>query len=256
MTTDVTEPPELLWHYTGFAAFNSIVTSRELWATHHAFMNDRKEFTDGLQIIEDYAIKTDHGSLGGVVRAQVTSPAFVACFSKNPDQLGLWSLYGEAGGVALGFRREVLLNRVRNFSPNGNPNELATELSEVIYSEERFRSTVAQVFRPNASVHDYRAMHLAASYKRRDWETEEEWRATVLMYMSTVETWCYRSTKLGLVPFVKIPLGAASEFAQVLAKVRVGPSPYNDERCQSVNLRLESAGLGLVEVDASGVEYR
>jgi hypothetical protein len=36
--------PETLWHYTSFAGFQGIITSKQIWATEYRFLNDLEEF--------------------------------------------------------------------------------------------------------------------------------------------------------------------------------------------------------------------
>jgi len=36
--------PSTLWHYTSYAGFQGIISSKKIWTTEYRFLNDREEF--------------------------------------------------------------------------------------------------------------------------------------------------------------------------------------------------------------------
>jgi Protein of unknown function (DUF2971) len=113
--------PEKLWHYTSVHGFQSIVTSKTIFATDTRFLNDRKEFIHAREIASEVVADTPElGSrlfpareyLGKAVDLAFNSAlrsdrlqVFVASFSAAEDQLSQWRGYSQgSSGVSLAFR--------------------------------------------------------------------------------------------------------------------------------------------------------
>lgn len=125
VTGAATRVPETLYHYTDAAGLLGIVTSRTVWATHYAYLNDASEFRYAVGVMEDVVeeasadaepdswkarfrhfisqgnIASDY-SVGSADDAE--EQQFVACFCEGGDGLSQWRGYGKSiGGCSLGF---------------------------------------------------------------------------------------------------------------------------------------------------------
>ena len=109
-----------VFHYTSSIGAIGIMESRRFRASSIRFLNDRKEFDLGLELVEgmvrdlrnDLFVGPDQKSFVKEVLAEVKSTLqrsqlFVLCASKNGDSLSQWRGYGkdhtgEAAGYSLG----------------------------------------------------------------------------------------------------------------------------------------------------------
>lgn len=127
------ELPEYLWHYTNIAGVKGILSGRNLWFSHAAFLNDSSE----LSYAVDVAVKTTRARLENETEALVkeylenfltkiqadrtnqqifgfTTPVFVACFCREGDSLHLWRAYtGNGRGYSIGFFPESVLDNLK-----------------------------------------------------------------------------------------------------------------------------------------------
>jgi len=113
--------PSTLWHYTSYAAFQGILSSKTIWATDYRFLNDREEFRHCRKLAMDMAalepefigqqfpardslIKAlDVAFNTGVLREDQLR-IMVASFSEHGDQLSQWRGYaGHSTGVSIGL---------------------------------------------------------------------------------------------------------------------------------------------------------
>jgi hypothetical protein len=102
--------PEKLWHYTSYAAFQAIVSSKKIWATEYRFLNDREEFRHAknlaLELVEEElefvgAQFPARDTLRNSVNVAFNTGALhgdrhrimVASFSEAEDQLSQWRGY-------------------------------------------------------------------------------------------------------------------------------------------------------------------
>ena len=104
-------PPVVLYHYTTQRGLLGIINCQQIWATHHQYLNDFREFVHAKEMsrceIQKQAAPRD------VTRIQHTLDGkgfedvsiFVASFSEDPDSLSQWRAYGgPTSGFSLGFR--------------------------------------------------------------------------------------------------------------------------------------------------------
>lgn len=122
-------PAGLLYHYTDTHGLMGILGASgrdpQLWATHHAFLNDPSEgqdFRRVLQVVGDQFARTcDSASSLGKRRAHLAAnlsgPStyhlgttwYATSLAEDGDDLGQWRLYGADGsGFALGLRPDGL----------------------------------------------------------------------------------------------------------------------------------------------------
>lgn len=123
--------PTILYHYTSFSAFYSIMESQEIWASDIGFLNDIKEFRHGVDTAKKYVsdLSTDalrskvvRDSLAPIIAKALDTDMFkgtgtfhvcVASFSEVPDVLSQWRGYCPDGrGVCIGFKTDNLLHHI------------------------------------------------------------------------------------------------------------------------------------------------
>src|SRR5258708_16380011 len=109
--------PKALYHYTRGENLINIFENKQLWATHISCLNDMKEWLYGVeevhrhvkdrlseghsQEVEPVLKRLDEYLSNPIVEL---SPAFVACFSEQEDDLSQWRAYsGGEGGYAIRF---------------------------------------------------------------------------------------------------------------------------------------------------------
>jgi hypothetical protein len=132
-------PTNLLWHYTSWAAYESIARTGKLWASKIDCLNDEMELKQANQrLVNDVVAAvekafgdkidfTDHQSLTEAIDTISSTPTCVICFSASYDQLSQWRAYsGDGPAIALGFSRDALRQTVKVSGAN---------LHECIYND-------------------------------------------------------------------------------------------------------------------------
>src|SRR5215831_17682600 len=113
--------PSTLWHYTSYAGFQGIVTSKRIWATEYRFLNDRQELLHARELAQTL-IEEEPEFIGDLFPArdairEAVNGAYdsgplhedrlsimVASFSEEGDQLSQWRGYAnDSRGVSVGF---------------------------------------------------------------------------------------------------------------------------------------------------------
>ena len=148
--------PEKLWHYTSYAAFQGIITSKKIWATEYRFLNDREEFLHAKNLAQE--LVNEETEFAGEqfpareILRQGVDAAFsigylheerlrimVASFSEEGDQLGQWRGYaGNSAGVSIGFD-------LRSTRPPSNIGTAVT-FAPCIYQEDSKRALLKEIF--------------------------------------------------------------------------------------------------------------
>ncbi len=111
---------ESLFHYTDINAVASILKYKKLWLTNIGYLNDSKEFHEGMSIFskivrgfkvdKKFAEKSDYirGMLDGIINVHKVLPdvnLYTCSFSKAPDLLSQWRAYGN---FAIEFSRKKI----------------------------------------------------------------------------------------------------------------------------------------------------
>lgn len=113
--------PDTLWHYTSFAGFQGIISSKKIWASEYRFLNDRTEFVHAKKLAQ-VLVDEEPEFIGGQLPArniirEAVNGAFntghlhedrlrimVASFSEEADQLSQWRGYADnSRGVSIGL---------------------------------------------------------------------------------------------------------------------------------------------------------
>lgn len=106
----------VLWHYTDYAGAIGIIQGRRIRATALPFLNDTREFKQGLDVLESIIFKILESKYFAPAQKRVLERAtrligepsvqanvFIACASAVEDSLSQWRAYGASRGVCLGI---------------------------------------------------------------------------------------------------------------------------------------------------------
>ncbi|EKJ87024.1 Protein of unknown function (DUF2971) [Leptospira meyeri] len=102
--------PEVVYHYCSLDSFTKIIESGKLFLSHHSAMNDLSDTRLFFHLLYQKAQTIVNQSNREILNdflhffEQNLRDYFIACFSKEPDVLSQWNMYGDQGrGVAIGF---------------------------------------------------------------------------------------------------------------------------------------------------------
>jgi hypothetical protein len=266
------EPPApSLHHYTTQSGLLGILRTDQLWASHHQYLNDRREYRHALDILNDEfdrLTKADK-SLGiplammrEVAKRTQTVNVCVACFSERGDALSQWRAYGGAGAsVAIEFAGSYL----RSVSLREG-----YWLGRCIYKEREQRKAIQSLVewvvastRAPGSKWTISAAHrltrhlarFAPLIKDGSFAEEQEWRLISKPLLVTHRLYDFRAGNSMLVPYVKIPLRKRGEPLQIEG-VTVGPTPNGTAAKRAVQGLLAKHGLAAARVSSTKTPYR
>lgn len=112
---------ETIYHYTDVNGFISIIQNREFWLSHMRFMNDRKEYLEGKELLKkiiDDLLLNDDGTFDDLLRkvlkildeevlegnwGRSSEDVFSLSLSHSRDSLDMWRGYGRNSGIAIGL---------------------------------------------------------------------------------------------------------------------------------------------------------
>lgn len=138
-----------LYHYCSNAAFLSIVSKREIWASEFSLSNDALEGKWALDIFRRFCSEKGIRELD--IAALVQDWALMSgivggvgfCLSEEGDLLSQWRAYANDGaGVSIGFSKEYF-EALGNLKMNRN-DKFNAHITKVIYDEETQRELVAE----------------------------------------------------------------------------------------------------------------
>jgi len=276
-TTVITEnifgsdkPDHPLYHYTTQEGLLGIVKKREIWASHHQYLNDTQEFLHAMALFcAEIEKRLNSESAGSEIRLELeemrsavnrgneNASGYVASFSADGDSLSQWRAYGgPTSGFALGFWCDQLalpsgfrlkrciydLKRQRDFA------EASIELQLNRALKERTESG-----RVEAGMGLSMILSLfALTFKDEKFREEQEWRiiGSPPNRMNPVPAdppqeeiqLEFREGRSMLIPYLPVPLkNDKGDFP--LDSVVVGPNPNREQSLQSVRGLLNSRGL-------------
>ncbi|MFW0777178.1 MAG: DUF2971 domain-containing protein [Rickettsiales bacterium] len=105
-------PDGLLYHYTDFRAFKSIVDSSSLWLSHYLNLSDNKEIKLGFNVVREAATQKFGQIQDRILRLMLLDCVdrhlpkdyYISCFCPFRDNAYLWREYGDNyRGIAIGF---------------------------------------------------------------------------------------------------------------------------------------------------------
>src|SRR5260370_25380614 len=118
------KPEKPIYHYTTQSGLLGIIKSRQIWATHTQYLNDRREFRHALDLVSKeidsmkFVGKRERKNiLNAMDEGLRTNPesvnVCVCSFSEDSDSLSQWRAYsGGASGFAIGLPGDFLARLV------------------------------------------------------------------------------------------------------------------------------------------------
>ena len=296
MITRVTDDsPETLYHYTTAGGLAGILSDCRIWATDTAFLNDASEILYAGEKLESMLVdhvnqinlmKPSVGSdehkkrvIAGTAASALTKflrpeedpfpdeftkdgATYVACFSREPDQLSQWRGYGDLA-YAIGFTRagvdamtvvgESDPDRVKAgpVVPVGYGQAAITLLMTGIIDD-----LLALPSATTASTGFLEAVHYCmprvARIKHEAFEEEREWRLIVSRYgVDPAKDIEFRYGSR-LIPFIKLAFEKPA-----VSHIYIGPgNDINSVRALRGLLRSKGYDLDTVSIERSEAPYR
>ena len=110
-----------IYHYTSLVGLKSILATQTLWMTKHHYLNDSKEFKDGLHRIQnavsEYLINNkdlispyNYEGIELTMKWLQNTSIYVTSFCKHGDLLSLWERYGQYA-IEFDFDNSKMMNR-------------------------------------------------------------------------------------------------------------------------------------------------
>jgi len=269
-----------LYHYTTQAGILGIVTSEEIWATHHQCLNDSREFMHAKRLLKEVIEQKARARSSIVYDGLVTAlegkgfeetGLFVASFSEDRDSLSQWRAYGgPTSGYVLGFDLSAIklpdrFRIVRCIYDTDQQRELLRDLVDKLAAKLSDLSnkigaspSQLQIYCDNlarTTLHKH-----ALRLKNHKFKEELEWRIISVDAMN--DAWHQDTAPLGiregkstLIPYRRISL--RNQHGRLpLTEIVVGPNPNTDQSVRSVKSLLASQGYADVKVRPSEVPYR
>jgi Protein of unknown function (DUF2971) len=277
--------PDLLYHYTTAGSLKKIIESREMFATHIAFLNDAREYFEAIESLvrriwfrlnREGINESDREFLSVLFRSlQQTDlhnlyPFFVLCFSEKRDSLAQWRSYGRGeGGISIGFCAQ----RLSAFSETHS-----ARLVKVIYEVNRitdlcdryigmaltaFKKTTPDLNKIKDTEYMARWINtlfqetsiLAVMVKNSAFYEEMEWR--VIFRISEMSDIQFREKPEYLSPFIKIKLlEDRTPETCPLRSVQIGPGRYQRLSLLSMDRYLQSQGMNFVKCEGTAAPFR
>ncbi|MCG9630142.1 DUF2971 domain-containing protein [Vibrio sp. Isolate30] len=97
---------ENLWHYTTVDSAHSIIRSNSVWATATAFLNDKNELTQAIELFFEEIKQRNPRNIDTIIYESFTYHCkylhYIFSMSTSPNVLSQWRAYGDDGyGLAL-----------------------------------------------------------------------------------------------------------------------------------------------------------
>lgn len=273
-----------LYHYTSIDGLKGIIESKKFWATEYHFLNDDDEFTycDGLlqeMLKEEYsscdfynplALCITEAMIGYRFHMETVQDSFyVVSFSKNSDNLTLWS---EFAGQGCNIRTKdfQLFADIENIRYQGsvlyNRGEQKQRLWQAMLDvAEGVTSTNIENKRQlkevieNMSQQEYRSfadvlVHLVSFYgmamKRPQFAAEEEYR---VIFDSKGKDIKYRQKDGLLLPYIELGL---QENLEAMQEIKLAPRSCGELSKYSMRSFLAAKGLARCDVSESEMSLK
>lgn len=268
-------PPQKVYHYTTIRGLQSIMTRRELWATHAGFLNDKQEIRYALDKIFLMIRQNQSTNKDEIIGSFLTKlhqyytihefpDVFLISFSEKKDDLNQWRAYSDnAQGICIEFDTKEQAEMISYHS---------ALYAKVIYKPEAqdafiegvFEETFEKLQRKQIPISG--AMEVCTSllnvaiplFKHPAFSAELEVRFVLPNYHipkiqnSVVK---FREKNNLLIPYLEVPFGPGSGTFSAITKIILGPATNIEQAHKSVSLFLESLNYASI-VENSKIPYR
>jgi len=286
-----TEPPDTIFHYTDGAGLLGILAAGSIRLTDIFGLNDPTELLHGVnhaRTILAHEAQNGHpaGNLFAKQFDRIMDGAldkiatfFVACFSRNGDELGQWRAYGDNGhGFALGFDRSALEQAFAGPHNAAIPNNSTFPMTYDDVRLKGLQSDLARELIPLMSLpHDRRLPELvireymkelsmqlglcvtraAIFFKHQAYENEREYRfLQIREFNAPMHDVQHRARRTSLVRFIDFPWKHVAQDA--LRSIVIGPASDESAARAFIDKCIRIAGIqsNVVSVGKSDVPYR
>lgn len=286
ITMDRVAPDVPLYHYSSTTGLEGIATSKSLYATHYAHLNDYSEVRYGLDQIRNY--------IGSLIKPMMNGPhasvvpqlwnwlkdgfagghnVFVCCFSEKGNLLSQWRGYTPPNkGICLEFdhRRLVALMGQQGFDycmceydrkeQLNSAMQIATKLIDAAIGYQPAGRALAppeQSYYPKFQEYRDEVLRIAIGMKHEKFEEEREWRfiSPQLDDRDLMRLVRFRDGAFSLVPYIPFKLKIQDTDAWPIESVTVGPTPYMNASMTAIGTLLNVHSIR-APVLTCGIPYR
>ncbi len=254
-------PTGTLYHYTTLEGLSGILDSGTMWASDLGFLDDTEEITYGTTVIHDHVSDCLERTPDTIVKLACKSIQGAAEFRRNSwkvpysrcfafslceaDNLRTqWECYALNHGVSIGFSSEALVVRAEaqwfkfiqcRYQPK-EQEALVDRLVETLVAEARLASE-PETYLTDGSTETSGwnewsipgVMVLAATFKRKGFADEREWRAVAAAEALAGPRTKFRIRGGELIPYLEFGLGGDRDPFSV-DRVLIGPGPNQELR--------------------------
>lgn len=114
---------QLLFHYTGASALQSIIQTNSFWITRSQYLNDETEQVVIVNLLKTF-FKNNHTKMNAEVQEFISASFerylndynyYILSFSESDDSLPLWNYYSQNDGYNIGLERDELLKMMEEY---------------------------------------------------------------------------------------------------------------------------------------------
>lgn len=233
------KPPSVLYHYTDANGLLGILSHKQLWLTHHSFLNDSNEIQYGKkllkEVVPDFSESIPRDSFEDWIEnfdmreERTKDQTYIACFSENGDQLSQWRAYADDGlGFAIGFHSSALEDLAGSVGWCFGPDRVIYNKGQQV---KLLREAIDNGFTDNdgelIEFWDGLLDQNSITFKEAAFTEEAEWRMTSIFIAQPdaakdeyleCPTPLFRSTKYGIAPYVQLAFPVAA-----IIEIVIGP---------------------------------
>lgn len=270
-------PEQPLCHYTSAEGLRGIVSGSSIRFSDVMFLNDGSEVHYGNEMLRrllgDFMSGKPEGErqvadrlMAMVERDAATDRPIVFCLSSKPNLLNQWRDYGkDVVPYCIEFIPQALVDgswtyqavAIKLIYNQDTQVRLLTELMSQLYNEVKqseFSGLEPEGQEQVLSGLVIELRLLLLHYKDPAFQAEDEWRLVSFGAWLGGQVIEYRTSPLGVVPFVSRQPRAPKGLLPI-SKVWVGPSPYGEVSKDALDIFLKSHGYN-VPTEASKIQAR
>lgn len=265
--------PETIWHYTNWAGLDGMLRSRQLWASHVAYLDDTYELIQARKMlfsvlsarIQNALLFSWENDAKSILEQVSALNVCVASFSTDGDDLSQWRGYASPPpGFAIGFdfaklRQAAIKNKCRLVACEYDKRVQRERIGVIV---NRFLDQVKK--QPNDENHGKRVNSLkwklmqefailAPELKNGRFSAEKEWRLITESIEKPSHIDFHQSKSL-VVPHFNFPILVGKDSA--LTAVRIGPNAHMALMERSIKTLLASREFTHASVFRSKVPFR
>ncbi len=277
------ERNELVCHYTSIAGLKGILENKVFFATESGFLNDDDEFSyagtillelvkeelSGWEHYQSFALAISEYCLSSLA-FELSRNYYVISFSKNPDNLALWSQFASEGCNMQLLPLEMIdtsslaLQAFVKYEKAEQKAELKEAICNVVefYKDTVFPEDISliecmegldeQEVRLIAEPIVQLALFYGMAMKREEFKAEEEYR---LIFRVRDEEVKIRQKGSLLLPYIEIPIFLGDE-EKYLKQICLAPLNKGEKQRYSINRFLQHLGIGGCTVTASKMNLK